>query len=407
PGGLFTLLFALGAAFVPGANPGARVFLVVGALVFAVLCVAASRALLALLAGFLGSNRGKAVAVAITTVVVLVIWLASQSTAGIAQATQDSGAGIAQRVMSGLPPGAVGRSEIAVLAGNWIPGLLFLAYAVIAIVACLAVWAVALRRQEQGRTGSSKSHASRRAPTQLYPSILGALPRNATTASLATQWRYYLFRAPRAVQALVIGIVVGVVIGHGAMAGGFGLATGTGVLALLVVFEMNSNVLGQDGEGFGYLVMSGAPMTAVLKGYLLLAPILAFPLLVLFAVVEGVVSGKPAEIGPAILVGAAAAALGFAVGAFTSAKYPINAVRRDVGRSGRTKALVALLVSAFVLLLLTYLLGWLVSSAASPLNWVYAAAELVVGVALAWLATKVAGRDLEQHQLEALARLVG
>ncbi len=407
PGGLFTLLFALGPALVPGADPAARVFAALGAVVFTVLCVAASRALLALLAGFLGSNRGKAVAIAITTVVFLVIYLASQSTAGIARATEEAGATTAVQVLSALPPGAVGRSQIAVGTGEWGVGLLFLSYAIVAILACLAVWGIALRRQQEGRSGVSASGTSGRTRTQLYPSALQGLPRTAVTSSLAVQWRYYLFRAPRALQALVIGVVVGTVVGHGALSSGSGLATATGVLTVLIVFEMNANVLGQDGAGFGYLVLSGAPMKSVLTGYLLLAPIVTLPLMVLFAVVEGFWSGVPTDIGPAILVGAAAGAASFGVGAFLSARFPINAEHKDVGREGRTKALTMIMVSAVLLLILTYLLGWPVASASGPWDWIYAAVELLGCLVFAGLATAFAGRDLQRTQLQALARLVG
>jgi len=221
------------------------------------------------------------------------------------------------------------------------------------------------------------------------------------------QWRYYLFRAPRAVQALVIGVVVGTVVGHGALSSGSGLATATGVLTVLIVFEMNANVLGQDGAGFGYLVLSGAPMKSVLTGYLLLAPIVTLPLMVLFAVVEGFWSGVPTDIGPAILVGAAAGAASFGVGAFLSARFPINAEHKDVGREGRTKALTMIMVSAVLLLILTYLLGWPVASASGPWDWIYAAVELLGCLAFAGLATAFAGRDLQRTQLQALARLVG
>lgn len=412
PGALFSFLVAGGGSFAADEDLAARLWVLLGAGVFAALCVAASRSLQALLASFLASNRGKAVTIAISTIIFLVVWLGSQAIGKLGESVGSLDSAAADNVLSALPPGAIGRASLLVRDGEWAQAALFLVYGVAGVLVFLLLWLWALRRQANGTSVGSGTRRSAGGPaehTELYPAPLRWLPRNDTTASLAQQMRLYFFRAPRAVQGLVIGVVLGAVLGHSFVEDAESLGAAAGFFVLMICVQLGTNALGQDGTSFGYFVQTGADMRHVLFGKLLLLPLVALPAAMLFIVVEAALLGSYSTAAPALVAAVCVCLTAMGTGAVTSVLAPANLAEPGVGKAKRGRTVVLMLISTAGLLLVALVVGLLpaISEGDTALLWGALAAAAALTAVLSLLAIRWAGARLGAGQLEALDILGG
>jgi ABC-2 type transport system permease protein len=402
PMALFTFLTAAGGTLVAGERVTARVAVLLAALVFVVLCVAASRATSAALAGLLQTRRGRDLAIAVAGVLSLSIYLLSQSAHNLTNVLADLEHSSAELVLSWLPPGAIGAGMIAVRDGDWTTALMRLAIALVGIGIALAVWAWALRRRVHVGGSERRTNSKPAADSNLIPFPISAVSASAASSAAAQQWRYYFFRSPRAIQSALFPLLVGVVAAHSFVSDG-GIALGAVILVVLGV-SAGFNVFAFDGPGFGYLTMAGAPMRSVLAGKASVTPIFLIPVLAVFVIVEALLMDAWTDAFPAFLAGVGVAFVAAGLGAITSVHMPV--AMTTASGADRAKAMVGTLV-AFLVLALLVAAGagaWISLQEVLPAS--IAILPLVaLAVLLGWWLTSLAGNRLQRDQTHVAERL--
>jgi ABC-2 type transport system permease protein len=337
PTALFTVLLAAGGTFAAGEAVTARVFVVLAAVVFTVLCVAASRSVQALLSGVLQSRRGRDLVLAASGVVALGLYLLSQSAHNLSQTIVELENGPTEAVLSWLPPGAIGQGMIAVRDGQWGLALTRLVVAAAGIGLALAVWTWAIRRRVRGSSGRPASRGAKQASTEstLIPVPLAALRPSSTVASAAQQARYYFFRSPRAVQSAALPAVMAIVLAHTFVADG-GLVPAAVAFVVLALMSVSFNLFAFDDTGFAYLLSAGAPWRRVLVGKSLVGLLTMGTVLALLVVVEAAINDLWSEAAAAFLIGLAVALVMIGVGAVVSVTTPLNQSRPAGANRSRT-----------------------------------------------------------------------
>ncbi len=397
PMALFTFLTAAGGAITTGEQTTARIAVLFAALVFVVLCVAASRATSAALSGLLQSRRGRDLAIAIAGVLSLSIYLLSQAAHKLNEVLLDLEHSSAELVLSWLPPGAIGAGMIAVRDGDWTTALMRLVVALVGIAIAVAVWSWALRRRVRGggsAHGGTKPKSA--VESELIPFPINAVAPSATSGAAAQQWRYYFFRSPRAIQSVLFPMIFGVVMAHSFVSDG-GMALGAAFLVVLGAAS-SYNLLSFDGRGFEYLTMSGAPMRRVLAGKASVTLLLVVPVLGVFVVVEALLTDAWADAFPAFLAGAGLAVVAAGIGTVTSVLLPISTTSATGGE--RLKGMVGMLVALVVLFLITAAgaKSWLALQDLMPSS-IAILPIFAVALAIGWLLAGWAGSRLERDQI--------
>ena len=395
---LFTFLAVAGGTFASGEDVSARLFVVLAAVVFTVLCVAASRTIQALLAGALHSRRARDLTIVFTAVLALGIYLLTQSAHNIEEILVDLENQSLESTLSWLPSGAVAGGMIAVRDGDWGPATARLLIAVVAIAAALGLWMWAIRRRVRGPSGgSTRDRGAREAATglELVPLALAGLPDSPTTAAASQQLRYFFFRQPRALQGVIMLPIIGIVMAHTFIDDG-GLIAAAMVFVFMAVPPTAFNVFAYDDQGFTYLLGAAPPLRKVLRGKTLAALVVVLPVLLLMVLVEAAINGIWDEAAPAFLYGASVLVLGVGVGAAVSVSAPQNLAHPGRGASrGRT-----FLVTLAGMGLMIVLIG-LVASAVllvpdvSPV--LAALGAMLIAIGVAWLLIRVAGNRLEDN----------
>ncbi len=87
------------------------------------------------------------------------------------------------------------------------------------------------------------------------------------------------------------------------------------------------NVFGYDGAGFRYLISSGVPLSAVLRGKAVTPLLYLVPLMVAFSTIECSLRGTWSQLVPALLVGLAVLLTGVGIGAQSSVLNPSDQSR--------------------------------------------------------------------------------
>jgi ABC-2 type transport system permease protein len=396
PTALFTFLLAAGGTFAAGASASARVFVLVAAVVFTVLCVAASRSVQALLAGVLQSRRGRDVAIAATGVLALGGYLISRSANNLAENLLELESAPTEAVLSWLPPGAIGQGVIAVRDDQWGSGLAHLLVALAGIGVAVAAWAWAIRRRVRGTSARSAGRGGQPTSGQvsLAPVPLSAWRPSPTLASASQQARYFFFRSPRAVQSAALPAVMGIVLAHTSVADG-GLVIAAVFFVLVALMATAFNLFAFDDTGFSYLIATATPWRPVLVGKALVGLLIVGPVLAALVAVEAALNDLWSTAVAAFAVGASVALVVIGVGAVISVVTPLNQVH-PAGPS-RRRVLVGVMagLAAVVLVLGVAGFAWVLLSDQADPTWMALGAVPVAGL-LAWALLRYAGGRLER-----------
>ena len=383
PTALFTFVLAAGATVAADEAWPARVAVLVAAVVFTVLCVAASRSLQALLAGVVRSRRGRDLMIAASGVLALGIYLISQNAHNLTASMLGLQHSATEAVLSWLPPGAIATSIVDARDGSWGTALAHLAVALAAIAGFVALWMWAIRRRVRGSAGTSRPARTGQksdAALDLIPVPLSAAQPSPRLAAASQQLRYYL-RSPQAIQGALFPLVIGAVLGHTTSGDDSSLMIGTAFFALLATSasSMVTNVFGFDDRGYTFLLAVGAPLRPVFTGKVLVPLVVLLPALAIFVIVESVLRDQWAQALPSLLVGTAVLLIGIGVGAVLSIWAPQNRVTMHVNRSRALASAFGGLLAVAVIASLVGL-GWVLLS--DRLNEVILAL-LTVGIAVA------------------------
>jgi len=401
---VFTLLFSVGGALAVGSSPAARVAAVAAAMVFTLLCVAASRTVQALLAGALRSRRGRDATAIGAAVLVVAIYALAQSAQAVIETTSAQLAGPLGVVASWLPPGAAAGAILAARDGDWPQYWLRLSWVAVALAANLVGWAAILRHRvagaDRGRWTVAKADAVH-SELPLIPWLLRSLASTPTQAAAAQQLRYFFFRSPRALQTLIIPPVIGVFVAHSSFASR-GVVWQSAAFAAMSVISSNFNVFAYDGPGFGYLVGSGARLSRVLIGKVLAPLTYLVPLVLGFTFLAWALGGAQEDPLAGVLAGLAVAVAGVGVGALSSVLNASDQSRIG-NRQGAFLKVLAWFMGFFGLVSLGGTAWWLLSSV-WPAE-LTGLTILVLAMALSARLIISAGRRLDADPEQLLARL--
>lgn len=294
PAALGTFVGALGPVFAAGESWVVRVFLVVVAVIFVVLCVAWSRSVGAAFAGILDSRRGKELLVILTALIIAPMYFISEVlTSATETLAKETSAGW-WNLLVVLPPGALGRAISASRDDEWLLAIGLAAWGVVGVALALLIWRWSLARRLSGGGGQrvGKARSGSVGESVLYPAYLKWLPRSVMGAVTAKEMRYYFSRSAISLQQLVLGAFFGVVIVGGQLfsdssSPSEGLSTvtflGSGVV-FMVLFMSSTNVFGVDNAAVSTYLLTGVDMVRVLLGKFVALMLIAVPLGLVFQI---------------------------------------------------------------------------------------------------------------------------
>ncbi|MFW2335897.1 hypothetical protein [Ilumatobacter sp.] len=324
PTALFTFLAVAGGTFATGEPAGGRLTVVVAAALFTVLCVAASRTLLALVAQGLRSRRGRDLVIAGTGVLTVAVYLMTQTAHDLTSEYAQLENGPLEAVLSWLPPGSVGAALLAAHSGDWVAVSAHLIVPVVAVIVLMTVWGWAIRRRVRvAGHGSASGTRRKHADLTLFPLPFQVLVPSPMSASAAQQFRYVFFRSAKAAQGFLLPVVIAAIAAHASIEDN-GLVLSATVFIGIALLSSVFNVFGNDGPGVAYLAIGAPPWRSVLAGKLI-APVPAIGLAVgLFVIVESIVLGRWDQSAAAFLTALGLMAAGLGVGALTSVHFPTD-----------------------------------------------------------------------------------
>ncbi len=405
PTALFAFLTAAGGAFASSATVGIRLTVVGCAVVFTVLCLAASRATQALLGGIVDSRRGRDLVVLVTGVISLGIYLLTQNVHNMTESLAGVQNESAESALSWTPPGAVGQAMISAQNGQWGDAAVRLAVAVVSVGLLLLLWAWGIRRFANGGHG-----APRRSVTQLRSAVslsLTPFPVNAArpsalTAAMSQQLRYYLFRSPRAFQSMALSLVLAGFVGHDMSI--YGLVAESAAFTFVAIALHAPNLFAYDDKGFTYLLVTGAPWRPILAGKALAGPIIVIPVMLAVLFVEAALTDQWSQVLLAFVVGLSVVAVAVGLGALVSTWEPQNRIERT---GGRRRALIGVTIEFVLLfaLMIAALLAWVLLGGRVGAT-LLTLCCLFIAVLLGWVLVRAAGSRLarDPFKIEALLR---
>ncbi len=287
-------LFALSGAIV-GLAHGVASALLIAAAVFAtlLLCVVASRTLIALLAPLLRSRRGRDLMIMTITLGVFVPQLFRLLSARSGSDTRHVFAEIADRVRY-TPFGWGGLAVTEAGQGHYLPAIVALAAVGALIAILLWIWMKVIpRAMTTGDAVAPAKSRSRRRGT-LIPALFPFLSRNRAGAITAKDLRYYV-RDPRRRGPLIAALVVPGLFLFGTLRDSSSRPAGATLLALVALLPASGltlNQFGLDGKALWTQVVSGNNARADIIGknlatIVLVAPLVAIPALATAAVTNG------------------------------------------------------------------------------------------------------------------------
>lgn len=326
-GGLFSALTLLGAvgALAP-AGPLAAVSLVAGLCVVGI-CVAAARAIAAVISG--ASRRVRDTLMFLATALIMSVGIIPQLL-GLSDSDDPGVASFAhlarpaELVSTLLPTGPSAQSMLAAADGRVLPALLWLLGGLAWLALMLWIWSLALRRMlSRPLSAPAKGARVRRvaASLSLYPRAFRWLPRNRAGAVAAKELRL-MVRDPRQ-RAAVLGAIVGSVpvaftglggSGDGAVLRVAGLAFFLGATA--------TNLYGFDGRSHWMNVAAADDARSDLIGKCTARASLAAPLTLVVVVVLARVGDAWHLAVPALALSVAAFGLALGPAAWVSVAYP-------------------------------------------------------------------------------------
>ncbi len=385
-----------------------------------VLCVALSRSLTSAFASLLRARRTRDLA---AVVLALLAALLGPLQIGIVTALQSTGVDRLVRpaqVLGWTPLAAPYLVGMDVAEGRWLAAAGRLVLTAVAVVLLLWWWSRTLPSAMLGAaSGSGPVRSGRVAggPTaQLYPRIIGWLPRTAYGALIAREARYWWRDARRRANLITltaIGVFLPVLGTLGATS--FGSAgtrsPGPPTFAIALVGSlaavMLANQFGFDGSAYASHVIVGVPGRLELRARAVGYSLYVVPILVVIAVIVGVLSRHPGQL--AVTLGALLAVYGtgLAVNVIVSvlAAYSLPetsnpfAVKTGTGMTKSLFALVAMVGA--VLAALPVLIGAALLTGAW--SWVMLPIGAAYGAVLAALGIEIAADRLDRRAPELLA----
>ena len=378
-----------------------RVVAVAAALLFTVLCVAASYAVRALFTEALTARRGRDVAVIVSTLVLVAFYVLPHLARPLLGAAEDAGV-ILVTILTWTPPGAAGALGYVLESGDVVGALARAAVVLAAIALALLLWGFALRLHVKGHTARAVASGHHRSAAELalVPVVLRGFRAGPTLAAASQHLRYYFFRAPRAAQFVILGPVIGVMFAATQVqTTGLPFAVAVGSVAMGASALLN--LFGFDGRGVELTVQTGGSLASVLRGKLLAVSLFLVPGVAAITIGLGLATGFADQIPLALVTALAALLLSFAVGAAASAWNPFDQEAPQGDRSTLSVRMLGAFALAFASV---YGVGWLNAGVQSVIP-----VEVVVGVALvlaavaAVVSTRVSGAYLDRHPDRLLA----
>jgi ABC-2 type transport system permease protein len=327
-----------------------------------VLCVVASRTMIALLAPLLRSRRGRDLMVMTLALVVIVpqalrLFSADNSTTNV----RHTFSVIAQRVRyspfgwAGFAASEAGKGHTATAVG-----MLLLVAALIG--ALLVVWALSIPRAMTTADIATRTEKARSAlnANPLYPRALVFLPRNRTGAVAAKELRY-MARDPRRRGPLIAALILPAFFLFRTLSNSHtrpGVATLLALVAILPASGLTLNQFGLDGAALWSTVVAGNDPAADLAGKNLARLLLVVPLVAVPATAAAAVTGGWGYLPLAIGVAPGLLGVVLAVGNLVSAWAPYalpdrkNPLASNPGQGcvGVVAAFSALLVDFIIML---------------------------------------------------------
>lgn len=310
------LLASTGLIFTAGVFGGwsAALTQAVGVLAGLLLCVAAARAVTSAFATMLRSRRVRDLAaVLLAGAAALIAPVQLAAAAALQDADWDRLAAVAG-VVGWTPFGAPWTIGIEVAQGRVWAAPVKLLITAVTVVALLAWWSRSLESAMIGTTSSgrtsTRSTETGTAVTQLFPRLLGWLPRGRFGALVAREARYWWRDARRRANLItlaVIGLFVPVMLNLGSTgltAGGSPDTSSPVLVTLSMVFvgvlaaATLANQFGFDGSAYAAHVVVGVPGAVELRARMAAFSLYLLPLvLVISGVLALLVLGQPGWIG--------------------------------------------------------------------------------------------------------------
>ncbi|MFK3982490.1 ABC transporter permease [Micromonospora sp. NPDC050397] len=407
---------------------GAAVVAALGIVAGLLLCVTASRAVTSAFANMLRSRKVRDLAAILLAVCAALLGpLQVAVLSGVGRADWDQLAGIA-RVLSWTPVAAPYTIGLDVAEGRaWAVPVKLLITAV-TIAALLRWWSASLESAMLG-TANADQTAQARGPSaratstsaQLFPRVLGWLPRDRYGALVAREARYW-WRDTRRRASLITFSVVGIFVPVTVNLGSEGLTSDTsGLTASPVVVSLSmifvgvvaaitpANQFGWDGSAYAANVIAGVPGRQELRARVVAFSLYVVPLLVVIAVILAFFRREPGWIG--VLAGSLFAAYGsgLAVTLYVSILSPYAlpestnpfAMNSGAGVAKSVQVLLAMVIGsvlALPMVVATALLGdvWL---------WLALPAGLGYGLGALALGIRLAGDVLDRRMPELLVAI--
>jgi ABC-2 type transport system permease protein len=412
PAALGTFIGAVGAAFATGLSALARVGTVLCAVLLVLMCVAWSRALAAAFTGALNSRRGRDLTVALSGLIGIVIYFASQrlSTEMSNLSTTSSAGGY--DLLAVLPPAALGRALAALKSGDWLLATGLMLWGAVGIGLALIVWRWALARRLDGGGAGGKTREAGRpiGASVLYPSWVPWLPRNPMGATAAKEMRYYLFRSTLQLQQLVLGTVFALLFaGRSLFDSDPGpMADYLGALVLFVVlFQSAPNVFGIDNASASTYLLTGVKMSEVLAGKLVALLLIGLPLGVVLQLVATAVHGHWSQLPLGLVAVPVPWLVWLGLGSQLSvrAAFPVAPGRRENSSAALVATFGGLLIGGVLVIALLAAAAAVSEAIGSP--WAGLAAAWVLAALVGVLGLRNAAAVVDANPTALLAKLGG
>ncbi|RKR89377.1 ABC-2 type transport system permease protein [Micromonospora pisi] len=404
----------------------AGLFAALGIVAGLLLCVTASRAVTSAFANMLRSRKVRDLAAILLAVCAALLGPLQVAVLSAAERADWDQLAVIARVLSWTPIAAPYTIGLDVADGRaWAVPLKLLITAV-AIGALLRWWSASLESAmlgtvNVGTEAQAQPAIGGSATAQLFPRVLGWLPRDRYGALVAREARYWwrdTRRRANLITFAVVGIFVPVTVNlgsEGLASGSVGLSASPVLVSLSMVFVgvvaavTPANQFGWDGSAYAANVIAGVPGRLELRARVVAFSLYVAPLLVVIAVILAFFRQEVGWIG--VLAGSLFAAYGsgLAVTLYVSILSPYAlpestnpfAMNSGAGVAKSAQVLLAMVIGsvlALPMVIATALFGDVWLWLALPVGLAYGLGALAVGI-------RLAGDELDRRMPELLVAI--